>query len=68
MFVVFIYCLFLFALGTIVLEPFVGHFQEEVFDESQFLFEDQQGKCPLNILCLCSIYSIDVDLHDRSNC
>jgi hypothetical protein len=46
MFVVIIYCLYLFALGTIVSEPFIGDFQDQPFDESQFLFEDQQGKCP----------------------
>jgi hypothetical protein len=61
MFIAFIYCLCLFALGTIVPEPFVEDFQEQAFDESQFLFEDQQGKCPMTILCLCSLYSIDVE-------
>jgi hypothetical protein len=40
MFVVFIYCLCLFALGTIVPELFVGDFQDQLFDESQFIFED----------------------------
>jgi hypothetical protein len=47
MFVATIYCFCLFALGTVVLDPFVGDFQDLPFDESQFLFEDQQGKCPL---------------------
>jgi hypothetical protein len=47
MFVAIIYCLCLFVLGTVVPEPFVGDFQDLPFDESQFLFEDQQGKCPL---------------------
>jgi hypothetical protein len=61
MFIAFIYCLCLFALGTIVLEPFVEDFQEQAFDESQFLFEDQQGKCPMTILYLCSLYSVDVE-------
>jgi hypothetical protein len=66
MFVAFIYFLCLFALGTVVLESFVGDFQDQFFDESQFLFEDQQGKCPLTILRLCSLCSVDVELHDRS--
>jgi hypothetical protein len=39
----------LFALGTVVLEPFIGDFQDLLFDESQFLFKDQQGKCHLII-------------------
>jgi hypothetical protein len=44
----FIVCV-LIALGTIVLEPITEDFQEQVFDESQFLFVEQQGKCPLTI-------------------
>jgi hypothetical protein len=52
MFVAFIYYLWLLALGSIVPEPFVEDFQEQAFDESQFLFVEQQGKCPLTILCL----------------
>jgi hypothetical protein len=32
MFVVIIYCLYLFVLGTIVLEPFIGDFQDLPFD------------------------------------
>jgi hypothetical protein len=47
-------------------EPFIRDVQEQAFDKSQFLFEDQQGKFPLTILCPCSIYSIDVELHGRS--
>jgi hypothetical protein len=43
MFVAFIYCLCLFVLETVASEMFVGEFQEQAFDESQFLFEDQQG-------------------------
>jgi hypothetical protein len=49
MFVAIIYCLCLFVLGTIVLELFIGDFHDLLFDESQFLFEDQHGKCPLII-------------------
>jgi hypothetical protein len=45
-FVAFIYCLCLFELGTIVLEPLFGDFQEQGFDESLFHFEEQKGKCP----------------------
>jgi hypothetical protein len=52
MFVAFIYCLCLLVLGTIVLELFVEDFQEQVFDESQFLFEVQQAKCPFTVLHL----------------
>jgi hypothetical protein len=52
MFVAFIYYLWLLALGSIVPEPFAEDFQEQAFDESQFLFVEQQGKCPLTILCL----------------
>jgi hypothetical protein len=66
MFVAFIYCLGWFALGTIVPEPYIGDFQDQLFDESQFLFEDQQGKCPLTNVLPCSLYSVDVELHDRS--
>jgi hypothetical protein len=47
MLVAIIYCLCLFALGTVVPEPFIGDFQDLLIDESQFLFEDQQSKCPL---------------------
>jgi hypothetical protein len=66
MFIPFIYCLCLFALGIIVSEPFVEDFQDQLFDESQFLSEDQQGKCPFTILRLSSLDSIDVELYDRS--
>jgi hypothetical protein len=41
MFVAFIHCLCLFAFGTVVSELFIEDFQEQAFDESQFLFEDQ---------------------------
>jgi hypothetical protein len=56
------------ALGTVVPEPFVGDFKDLLFDESQFLFEDHQGKCLLIILHLYSLFSVDVELHDRSKC
>jgi hypothetical protein len=46
MFVAFIYCLYLFAIGNIVLEPFSEDFQDQVFEESQLFFADQQGKLP----------------------
>jgi hypothetical protein len=52
MFVAFIGCVLL-VLGTVVPEPFAKDSQEQAFDEFQFLFADQQGKCPLTILCLC---------------
>jgi hypothetical protein len=52
MFVAFIYFLCFLVLGTIVSDPFTEDFQEQAFDESQFLFAEQQGKCPLTILCL----------------
>jgi hypothetical protein len=67
MFIAIIYCLCLFALGTIVQEPFIGDFQGMPFDESLFLFEYRQGKCPLINLCLY-LYSVDVELHVRSEC
>jgi hypothetical protein len=54
------------ALGTIVLEPFVGDFQDKLFDESQFFFEDQRGKCPMIIFTHIHISSVDVELHHRS--
>jgi hypothetical protein len=38
MFVAFIYCLCLLALGTVVAELFAEDFQEQAFDESHFLF------------------------------
>jgi hypothetical protein len=41
MFVAFIYYLSLLALGTVVPEPFTEDFQEQEFDESQFLFGEQ---------------------------
>jgi hypothetical protein len=40
MFVAFIYCLCLFALGTVVPEPFIEDFLEQAFDKSKFLHED----------------------------
>jgi hypothetical protein len=46
MYVAFIYYLCLFVLGTVVPESFVGDFMEQEFDESQFLFEDQQAPPP----------------------
>jgi hypothetical protein len=46
MLVAFIYCLCLFALGIVVLEPFSEDFQDQAFEESQFFFAEQQGKCP----------------------
>jgi hypothetical protein len=49
MFVAIICCLCLFALGTIVPEPFIADYQVLLFDESHFLFEGQQGKCPMII-------------------
>jgi hypothetical protein len=51
MFVAIIYCSCLFVVGTVVLEPFIEDFQDHLFDESQFLLVDQQGKCPLIIFC-----------------
>jgi hypothetical protein len=37
------------ALGTVVPELIAEDFQEQAFDVSQFLFAEQQGKCPLTI-------------------
>jgi hypothetical protein len=42
----------LLELGTIVLESVAKDFLEQAFDESQFLFAEHQGKCPLTILHL----------------
>jgi hypothetical protein len=33
-------------LGNTVLEPFFEDFQDQAFEESQFFFVEQQGKCP----------------------
>jgi hypothetical protein len=33
-------------LGNVVLEPFFEEFQDQAFEESQFFFMVQQGKCP----------------------
>jgi hypothetical protein len=56
MFVAIIYCLCLFALGTVVPELFIGDFHDLLIEESQFLFEDQQSKCPfINLLLYLSI-------------
>jgi hypothetical protein len=52
MFDAFIGCVLL-ALGTVVLGTFAEDFQEQAFEEFQFLFAEQQGKCPLTILHLC---------------
>jgi hypothetical protein len=41
MFVAFIYCLWLFALGNIVMESFSEDFQDQAFEESQLFFADQ---------------------------
>jgi hypothetical protein len=35
-----------FMLGNAVLEPFFEDFQDQAFEESQFFFTEQQGKCP----------------------
>jgi hypothetical protein len=40
MFVAFIYCLCLLALGTVVPVAFIEDFQEQAFDEPLFLFEE----------------------------
>jgi hypothetical protein len=46
MFIAFIYCLWLFALGNVVPEPFNDDFHDQAFEESQHFFTDQQGKLP----------------------
>jgi hypothetical protein len=46
MFVAFVYCLWLYALGNIVPELFSKDFQDQAFKESQLFFVDQQGKLP----------------------
>jgi hypothetical protein len=56
------------VLGTVLPESFLGGFQDLLFDESQSLFEDQQGKCLLIISRLYSLYFVGVELHDRSKC
>jgi hypothetical protein len=33
-------------LGNIVREPFFEDFLDQAFEESQFFFVEQQGKCP----------------------
>jgi hypothetical protein len=66
MFVKFIYCLWLFALGNFVLEPFSEDFQDQAFMESQLFFVDQQGKLPW--ICWTyeySLYSVEFELRDR---
>jgi hypothetical protein len=50
-----------------VSEPFFEDFQYQAFEESQFLFVEQQGKCPS--FCAYIFFlsnSIEVELHDRS--
>jgi hypothetical protein len=44
MFVAFVYCLCLFALGNVVPEPFSEDFHDQAFEESQLFFVDQEGK------------------------
>jgi hypothetical protein len=34
------------TLGNVVPEPFFEDFQDEAFEESQFFFVEEQGKCP----------------------
>jgi hypothetical protein len=33
-------------LGNAVPEPFFEDFQDQAYEESQFFFTEQQGKCP----------------------
>jgi hypothetical protein len=33
-------------LGNTVPEPFFKDFQDQAFEENQFFFEEQHGKCP----------------------
>jgi hypothetical protein len=40
----FVYCVL--ALGNSMPETLFEDFQEQVFDESEVLFSEQQGKCP----------------------
>jgi hypothetical protein len=35
-----------FALGNTMAELFFEDFQDQAFEESQFFFAEQQGKCP----------------------
>jgi hypothetical protein len=35
-----------FALGNTMPELFFEDFQDQAFEESQFFFAEQQGKCP----------------------
>jgi hypothetical protein len=48
-------------------EPFFKDFQDQAFEESQFLFADQQGSYLEHIapIIIFSIYSIELELHDR---
>jgi hypothetical protein len=52
--------------GNVVLEPFSEDFQDQAFEESQHFFTDQQGKLPRTCCTYeYSLYSIELELHDR---
>jgi hypothetical protein len=56
-----------FVLGSTVLEPFFEDFQDQAFEESQFFFVEQQGKCLDHFAPITfPIYSVEIKLYDRS--
>jgi hypothetical protein len=56
-------------IGDTVPELFFEDFQDQAFEESQFFFAEQQGKCPCPFCAhYFLIYSVEIELHDRSKC
>jgi hypothetical protein len=56
-------------LGNVVPEPFFKEFQDQAFEESQLFFSDQQASYLEHIMPIFfSIYSIELELHDRKVC
>jgi hypothetical protein len=50
-------------------EPFSKDFQDQAFEESQLFLADQQGKLPSTCCTYeLSLYSVELELHDRNVC
>jgi hypothetical protein len=56
-------------IGNIVPKPFFEEFQDHAFKESQLFFTNQQGHLEhFAPIVIFSIYSIELELHDRKVC
>jgi hypothetical protein len=56
-----------FTVGNVVPEPLFEDLQDQGFEESQLFFVDQQGKSLEHVAPIInfSIYSVELELHDR---